>query len=254
MGGVMADTSTSSEIIAPLLKFRKSAKGGAKTQPSLPAASEAEAMSLLILSDIRFLRDGLVDILTREHAFQIFVAATLAEAFEATRVALPDMILIDTTLPDGRVAVTRLRELAPEVCLVALAVTEIDAEIIAWAEAGVSGYLPRSAALSDLVGYLNAIMHGEQACSTQVAGGLLRWIAFGRHTGGPRPGAAPPPLTAREEEVVGLIGAGYSNKEIARRLSIGLATTKSHVHNLLGKLRLKRRIQVARWSRVHRNP
>lgn len=251
----MADASTSGDIIAPLVKLRTSAKRGANIQPHLLAASGTAAIRLLILSDIRFFREGLAEILTREHAYQIVVAATVAEAFDVTRIAPPDMILIDTTLPEGRTGVTRLRELAPEVRLVALAVAEIDAEIIAWAEAGVSGYLPRSAALSDLVGYLNAIMHGEQACSMQVAGGLLRWIAIDRHKRVSQQDSAPPPsLTAREEEVAGLIGAGFSNKEIARRLCIGLATTKSHVHSLLGKLALERRTQVARWVREHPYP
>jgi DNA-binding NarL/FixJ family response regulator len=56
-------------------------------------------------------------------------------------------------------------------------------------------------------------------------------------------------LTAREEEIASLIAAGLSNKEIARRLKICLPTTKSHVHNILGKLELERRGQVSRWLR-----
>jgi two-component system, NarL family, nitrate/nitrite response regulator NarL len=97
-------------------------------------------------------------------------------------------------------------------------------------------------------------MHGEQSCSTQVAAGLLRWIAIGRHSRLPQPDiVSPPSLTVREEEIAALIGAGFSNKEIARRLSIGLATTKTHVHNLLGKLGLERRTQVARHFPEHRN-
>jgi len=55
--------------------------------------------------------------------------------------------------------------------------------------------------------------------------------------------------TAREIQVLEMIGEGLSNKEIARRLNIGVATTKSHVHNLLGKLGLQRRSQVATWIR-----
>jgi DNA-binding NarL/FixJ family response regulator len=58
-------------------------------------------------------------------------------------------------------------------------------------------------------------------------------------------------LTARETQVVELLAAGLSNKDIARRLNIGVATTKSHVHNLLGKLGVQRRAQVARWMRDH---
>ena len=59
------------------------------------------------------------------------------------------------------------------------------------------------------------------------------------------------PLTGRERQITELISAGLSNKEIARRLNIGLSTTKSHVHNLLGKLNLQGRGQVAAWTRGH---
>jgi two-component system, NarL family, nitrate/nitrite response regulator NarL len=245
----MAGSSTRGDNIATL-----PTNSGAAPRSNPVTASDIAETNLLILSDIRFLREGLAEILARERSYHIVVAATVAETLDAVRMGPLDMILIDATLPNGREAVTRLHERAPDVRLVALAVTEIDAEIIAWAEAGVCGYLPRSAALCDLVGYLDAIMHGEQSCSTRVAAGLLRWIAIGRHSRLSEADAvSPPSLTVREEEIAALIGAGFSNKEIARRLSIGLATTKTHVHNLLGKLQLERRTQVARWLPDHRN-
>jgi DNA-binding NarL/FixJ family response regulator len=249
----MADASDG--ILAGSLKSGDSANMEAYAAPGVLAANGKASLRLLILSDIRFLREGLAEILTRGQAFQITSAENIAEALVATRATPPDLILIDAALPDGLAAAGRLRELAPEIHLVALAVAESGAEVIAWAEAGVSGYLPRSAALSDLVGYLKAIMRGEQACSARVAAGLLRWIAKDPHTRTQQPHAsAPPLLTAREEEIAYLIGGGSSNKEIARRLAIGLATTKSHVHNLLGKLGLARRTQVARLLRDYEGP
>jgi len=114
----------------------------------------------------------------------------------------------------------------------------------------VSGYVPRTAALNELVGFLQSIVRGEQMCSTRIAGGLLRWISTSSRAGN-RSAAQPrsAALTAREEQIVRLLSSGLSNKEISRRLNIGLATTKSHVHNLLTKLELQRRGEVARWSR-----
>lgn len=246
----MVDSSTTGDRTTSLLNLDER---GVSPQLIPLATQDAAETSILILSDIRFFREGLAEILARDHPYHIVVAATVAEAFDVVRMIPPDMVLIDTTLPDGLAAAARLHELAPDVRLVALAVAEIDAEIIAWAEAGVCGYLPRSAALYDLVRYLDAIMHGEQSCSTQVAAGLLRWIAIGRRSKLSQAEiVSPPSLTVREEEIAALIGAGFSNKEIARRLSIGLATTKTHVHNLLGKLGLERRTQVARRFPVHR--
>ncbi len=79
----------------------------------------------------------------------------------------------------------------------------------------------------------------------------MRWIAETRATGSKAATAEAAALTAREDQIVRLLAAGLSNKEIARRLDIGLATVKSHVHNLLGKLALARRSQVAPWMRAH---
>jgi two-component system, NarL family, nitrate/nitrite response regulator NarL len=204
--------------------------------------------TLLILSDIRFFREGLAEVLRREGRFAtVGLAANVDEALAAADAA-PQIILIDVALPDGLTAVPRLRNLSPQPQIVALALAETEPAVIAWAEAGVSGYVPRSAALGELVSLLEGIMRGEQACSGNIAAGLLRWISQSpRRVATMASVAEPSSLTVREEQVVRLIGAGLSNKEIARQLKIGLGTTKSHVHNVLGKLELKRRGQVARW-------
>jgi DNA-binding NarL/FixJ family response regulator len=181
--------------------------GGLPVAAGCPVACDA-SLKLLILSDIRFLREGLAEVLAREEAFHaISVAADLGETLSCISAVSPDIVLIDAALPNGISAVAAVRRLAPQMRVVALAVAETEADVIAWAEAGVSGYVPRSAALGDLVGYLRNVMRGEQACSMRVAAGLLRWIGNGSRAGTARPHARLA-LTAREAEVVGLIGAG----------------------------------------------
>jgi len=124
-------------------------------------------------------------------------------------------------------------------------VRETKEDVIAWAEAGVIGYVPNTAALADLGRFIVDIHGGEQPCSGRVAAELLRRIAvteslgIGRNT--PSPAVA---LTRRERQAAELIATGLSDKEIARRLNISLATAKAHVHNLLGKLNVQRRGQV----------
>src|SRR5262245_11932469 len=109
------------------------------------------APRLLIVSDIRFLREGLAEALMREREFHIAGAAhDFAEAVRIADAEAPEIILIDAALPDGPVAAGRLRERLPRARLVALAVVETETEIIAWATAGVCGYVPRSAGLSEL--------------------------------------------------------------------------------------------------------
>jgi DNA-binding NarL/FixJ family response regulator len=93
---------------------------------------------------------------------------------------------------------------------------------------------------------LEASLRDEQACSPRVASGLLRRLGAGSPPAQP---SEPQQLTRRELEILGLINEGLSNKEIANLLRIGLATTKSHVHNLLAKLGVNRRSQAAHWMR-----
>jgi two-component system, NarL family, nitrate/nitrite response regulator NarL len=208
---------------------------------------------LLIVSDIRFYREGLAEVFARDGFF--IVAGTAADAGQAlnlSRRVQPQIILIDAALPDGLEAARRLAESTPETPIVALAPVDTEADVIAWAEAGISGYVPRMTPLTELVGLLGNVVRGKQTCSMHVAAGLLRWISRASRAGnGRQPPAEAPILTVREKQVVRLICSGLSNKEIARRLNIGLSTTKSHVHKLLGKLALERRGQIARWSRDH---
>jgi DNA-binding NarL/FixJ family response regulator len=224
--------------------------GEAERQPGVGREAPCR---LLIVSDIRFLRESLAEVFARDATFIIVgIAKDVDEALAICPLAQPHLILIDAALPDGPAATRRLRTLQPRPFVVALALAETQAEVIVWAEAGISGYIPRSAALAEIVGYLGEVLRGEQSCSTQIAAGLLRWISSAaRGDGESRVQARPDSLTAREQQIAGLICVGLSNKEIARRLNIGLATTKSHVHNLLAKLELQRRGQVAQWSRDH---
>ncbi len=222
---------------------------GANASPGFTDA----VLSIVILCDIRFFRESLVDILGRDRTLKILGAmADYGETFERSLALRPDIVLIDTALPNGLAAVRRTRLLAPWVHVVAFAMAETEENVVAWAEVGAAGYIPRTAGLAELVSMLQNVMRGEQVCSSRVASCLMRRIAnpTGRSKSEGKP-CDPPPLTRRELQIVQLINAGLSNKEIARRLNIGLATTKSHVHNVLGKLRLGRRGQAALWMREH---
>jgi DNA-binding NarL/FixJ family response regulator len=122
--------------------------------------------------------------------------------------------------------------------VVALAITESEAGVLACAETGVAGYVTRDASMDEVVATLLAVARGELACPPAIAASLFRHVGtLSARRGEP----APDVLTPREREIVELIEQGLSNKEISRRLSIGLSTVKNHVHNLLEKLHVPRR-------------
>lgn len=207
------------------------------------------SISVAILSDVRFVREALTEIFGRGGYVRVLGGAVeFDDTFDQCLALRPDIVLIDTALPEGLATVRRIRQLAPQVRVVAIALAETEDNVIAWAEGGISGYVPRSAALSEVAVILQNVMRDEQVCSSRVASGLMRRIAEAPHADAA--GCSEPLLlTRREREIVQLIDDGLSNKEIARRLHIGVATTKSHVHNVLGKLGVGHRGQAAHWMR-----
>jgi two-component system nitrate/nitrite response regulator NarL len=161
-----------------------------------------------------------------------------------------DAVLLDARIPEGIAAVRRALDIAPGMRIIVSAVSETEEDIVAWAEAGVIGYIPTNVALANFVPLVVDILNGEQICSGRVANGLLRRIGLtARRNVGRNTALSSPALTKRERQVAELIRSRLSDKEIARQLNISLATTKSHVHNLFGKLNLQRRGQVADFLR-----
>jgi len=204
-------------------------------------------LHIAVVSDVRFVREALVEILERDPLVSVVGQCTdLVEVVALRPILHADVVLMDATISEGQNTLRRGLDMAPELRVVAFAVRETEDDIVAWAEAGMIGYIPGTAPLADLVRLLMDIHSGEQVCSRRVAAALLRRIALsatrgnGRYTTFLVPG-----LTERERLVAELLRTGLSNKEIARRLSISLATAKSHVHSLLGKLNVRRRKQVA---------
>jgi two-component system, NarL family, nitrate/nitrite response regulator NarL len=207
-----------------------------------------EAVRVLIVSGIRIYREGLALALERPGIVCAGTAADAGAAAAAARLVAPDVAVVDVTMPD---ALSAIGEITPQVRTIALGVGGDDRAIVRCAELGVSGYLSRDDALADVAAAVERVARGEALCPPEVGAALLRRMRA--------LGPAPPPrgpaevrLTARETEIVELIGQGMANKSIARRLCIELPTVKNHVHNVFEKLGVSRRDDAAAWLRAHR--
>lgn len=217
-------------------------------EESAPLTRDTRRLRVAVVAPVRFTREVLEEILEREPALAVVrLCADLSELVAMSPNMETDIVLFDTRVADGIAAVRRGLDIVPGLRIIALALKETEEDIVVWAEAGVIGYIPDTAPQADLVRLMLEIYNGEQVCSGRVAAGLLRRIALSAS-----PGRTPdfpiPTLTKRERQIAELIRTGLSDKEVARRLNISLATTKSHVHNLLGKFGVRRRSEVAdRW-------
>jgi len=217
--------------------------GSARSNSGRPASGSGP-IRVLIVAEIRLYREGLEEFLRRQESIAVAgTAASTDEALAGVAESDPHVVLLDQRLPDGPAVARRVLALAPDVKVVALAIEEVELDVIEWAEAGISGYVSREGSLVDLVATIHSVQSGELPCSPRIAATLLRRVAvLASH-------AAPPPvethLTFRQKEIMRLIGSGLTNKEIAKALSIALPTVKNHVHTILAKMQVRRRAEVA---------
>jgi two-component system nitrate/nitrite response regulator NarL len=212
-----------------------------------PGPGPVAPIRLFILAEVRLYREGLELILGREDTFRVVGGApSLGPAMPLIRRSRPDIVLLDLA-SEGLTVARTLRLELPETKLVALAIREVDDEVIAWAEAGMAGYVSRQASLTDLSATIRRAAVGELVCPPQITANLVRHLSDMATRRPAADGLAQ--LTTREMDVVRLVGCGLSNKEIARELSIALPTVKNHVHSILEKLQVHRRGDAASMMR-----
>lgn len=199
---------------------------------------------VVIACDIRLYREGLSLHLARQE--QLGVVGSAATREEIHRLACelePDVLLMDMAMHESLEIVHELRAAVPDTRVLALTIPEADGAVIACAEAGVAGFVTREASLSDLVDAICSAARGEACMSPRAAAALLRRVSALAADRPPAPARGE--LTVREREIVELVALGLSNKAIAARLHVELATVKNHVHNILDKLQVHRRGEIA---------
>jgi DNA-binding NarL/FixJ family response regulator len=205
---------------------------------------------VLVLSEVRLVREVLIDALGRAFYFtDLFGAASVEEAIARMDVNQPELVLIDVSLPSSLAAARRLRQRGRATRLVAFNVDDMAPEISEWTQAGIVAHFGRSLSLEEFVARIGTLMNQQAAVHSLIRGEPAGDDATTTDRSVGTAGAAAI-LTAREEEVARLIIVGETNKDIARALNISVATVKSHVHNLLGKLGLAGRGKLALGYKV----
>jgi len=201
-------------------------------------------IDVLVVGEIPLYREGMVCALGHGGRVNVLGTATSSqEALSRVRDLEPEVVLVDVAMDESLDTVRAIGEARPKAKVVALAVPDTEADVIACAEAGACGYVPRDGTLDDLESVVENVARGEIHCSPRIAASLLRRVgALAAELRGPSPNSM---LTAREMEVAELLDQGLSNKEIAQCLSIAVPTVKNHVHRILGKLHVRRRTEAA---------
>jgi two-component system, NarL family, nitrate/nitrite response regulator NarL len=196
---------------------------------------------------VRIFREAILYALRDDPTIRVVgSSATWAEWLAALEHLQPDVTLLDLGLVPSDEDLTAAARRLLDTVIVGLVANEPD-EVMRLAEAGVAGYITSLDSLADLRQRIAEVREGRQPCSPLVAGVLLRRVAELSH-GQPGSRLLPASLTAREREVLALLEAGRSNKEIAVALHVQLSTVKNHVHNLFEKMHVHGRVEaVARY-------
>ena len=208
-------------------------------------------LRLFIGGDVVLYREGLKEALEHRGGAHVLGTGELGPETLATVLELrPSLLLLDMSSPKALAIARAVAVGAPTVKTVALGLEECAPSVIACAEAGIVGYVARGGSLDDLMATLKGVDRGEVLRSPRAAEFLRRRLVEIAHEqeakvllGG---------VTGRELEVLKLIDQGLSNKEIAQRLGIEVATVKNHVHKILAKLHVSRRGAAAARAREQR--
>src|ERR1700674_5696949 len=179
-------------------------------------------LRLLIVDDHPLTRDALASLLA-QHGFDVAgEAADGEEAIEVAAQLLPDVILLDLSMPglDGLDALPRLREAAPDCEVVVLTADGTEANLLAAIRGGAAGYLLKSEPPERIVGFLRGVSQGDVALSRQVARRLREQVREGGRSGLVVPESIATALSARELEVLLLLDQHLGTEEIAQRLII----------------------------------
>ncbi|HTW48375.1 MAG TPA: response regulator transcription factor [Acidobacteriaceae bacterium] len=194
-----------------------------------------DTIKILIVDDHHIVRQGLVALLKTVPGFAVAAEAADGEqAVELHRKHKPDVTLMDLRLPkmNGVEAIAKIRDGAPGARIIVLTTFDGDEDIYRALQAGAKGYLLKGMDLAELTEAIRSVHAGRTRIPPRVAEKLAE-----------RMGAAS--LTARELEVLRLIVAGRSNRDIGTALFISEATVKTHVNSLLSKLGVEDRTQAA---------
>ena len=207
-----------------------------------------EKIKVLIVDDHQVVRQGLRTFLELQADVVVVGEAGDGQAaVEMARQLQPDVVLMDLVMPrlDGIAATQQVKALAPAVKVIALTSFTEDDKVFPAIQAGASSYLLKDVSPDELVEAIRAAYRGEARLHPDITRKLMEQVT---RQSSPAPMVTVEKLTEREVDVVRLVAQGRSNHEIAQELVISEKTVKTHISNILGKLHLDDRTQLAIYA------
>ena len=209
-------------------------------------------ITVAIIEDNRLVREGMTDMLNELPDVRVVLAATSLET-AMLKDTNPRVVLLDVGLQDKnslRLAETVQKELE-DARVIVMDLLPAHEEIAEFVNVGVAGFILKDATFDDFVATIRSVADGARVLPPPMTGTLFSQIAHVAIKRGKEAALDSVRMTHREREVIALIAEGKSNKEIATSLAIAADTVKSHVRNVMEKLALHTRLQIAAYAHSH---
>jgi DNA-binding NarL/FixJ family response regulator len=214
----------------------------------------ADRLRVGIVDDHPLFREGPAHTLRSSRALHIVgEGATAEDAVRLAKEKVPDILLLDVSMPGGGIEATRsIMRASSIVKVIMLTVSESEDDVAQALEAGAKGYVLKGTSGPELIETMFAVSRGDSYVTPALAARLLM------HASRQEPGSsrAPvlPELTAREAQILAQVARGLTNKEIARALSLSEKTVKHHMTNVMQKLQVRNRVEAAMVFRKQAQP
>lgn len=210
-------------------------------------------ISIALIEDNRLVREGIAALLSDPSSDLKVVVAAGSGDTSKLREADPQVVLLDLGLRsiDSLRMAQKIRDELPHAKLIVMDLLPVHEDLVEFVHIGVSGFIMKDATLDDLVRTIRSVAGGEHVLPSPLTGTLFSQIAKDAVLKGRSAILEAVRMTAREREVIECIADGLSNKAIAAELRISPHTVKSHVRNIMEKLELHTRLQIAAFAHEH---
>ncbi len=231
---------------------RKAKRPGTSAKPK--QVDQVRPIALVLIDDNRLLREGITALIRTQPGFTVLAAsADVDEALEKVRESKPDVVLLDFGLEnhDSLGLTATIHGEVPDARIIVMGLMPMQEDVADYVRAGASGFVMKDASFEGFIETIRIVAAGGEVLPQALTNSLFAQIT--RNLPALKTSLAEANrLTARERQVVDLLAEGLSNKEIAKRMHIAVHTVKSHVHNVLEKLALHSRLEVAAFSHGRR--
>ena len=206
---------------------------------------------LLLIEDNRLLRNGILAILKPQKDIVIIAASGDGkDTLLKIKQLKPNVVLLDLGLrsQNSLHVVEIVKKEFPDAKIIVMDLAPVQADILQYVKAGANGFILKDASLNDFLITIRTVAEGSTVLPPLLVDSLFSQIVDHAVREGKSKLNEAVKMTKREREVIGLLGEGMSNKEIGQKIRISTYTVKSHIHNIMEKLALHTRLEIANYS------